>query len=136
MCTILHKSLCFNLYYINISSTSSHRKESIFNAFLHPLFLFSLFLASYPFMSLLLTDDSSIINSIQEIHTLHVDLNIDNPHVWQYTGRQFSWVNNLPGKTKQFTSFAEKPQGLQGQKQVIKWRLLIVTFPVLVGCLY
>ena len=32
-------------------------------------------------MSLLLTDNSSIINSIQEIHTLHVDLNIDNPHV-------------------------------------------------------
>ena len=74
-------------------------------------------------MSLLLTDDSSIINSIQEIHALHVDLNIDNPHVWQYTGRKFSWVNNLPGKTKQFTSFAGKPQVLQGQKQVIKWRL-------------
>ena len=64
-------------------------------------------------MSLLLTDDSSIINSIQEIHVLHVDLNIDNSHVRRYTGRKFSWVNNLPRKTKQFTSFAGKPQGLQ-----------------------
>ena len=37
-------------------------------------------------MSLLLTDNSSIINSIQEIHVLHVNLNINNSHVRQYTG--------------------------------------------------
>ena len=86
MCTFLHKSLCFNLYYINISSTSSHRKESIFNAFLHPLFFFSLFLASYPFIILLFTDASSIIKSIKEIHAQHVDLMPDNPHVRDIQG--------------------------------------------------
>lgn len=37
-------------------------------------------------MSLLLTDNSSIINSIQEIHVLHVNLNINNSHVRRYTG--------------------------------------------------
>ena len=74
----------------------------------------------YPFIILLFTDASSIIKSIKKIHAQHVDLTPDNPHVLRYTGRKFSWVNNLPEKTKQFTSFAGKPQGLQGQKQVIK----------------
>ena len=71
-------------------------------------------------MHLLFTDASSIIKSIKKIHAQHVDLTPDNLHVLRYTGRKFSWVNNLPEKTKQFTSFAGKPQGLQGQKQVIK----------------
>ena len=64
----------------------------------------SLFLTSCSLLSLLLIDNSSIINSIREMHVLHEDLNIDNPHVWRYTGRKFSWVSNPPGKTKQFTS--------------------------------
>ena len=46
------------------------------------------------------------------MHVLHEDLNIDNPHVWRYTGRKFSWVSNPPGKTKQFTSFAREAAGL------------------------
>ena len=54
---------------------------------------------------------------------MHADLNIDDPHVWRYTGRKFSWVNNPPGKTKQFTSFAEKRQDLQEQRPVKKWML-------------
>ena len=83
----------------------------------------SLFLTSCSLLSLLLIDNSSIINSIREIHVLHEDLNIDNPHVWRYTGRKFSWVSNLPGKTKQFTSFAEKQQDLQEQRPVKKWML-------------
>ena len=37
---------------------------------------------------------------------------IDDSHVRRYTGRKFSWVNNLPGKTKQFTSFAREAAGL------------------------
>ena len=41
----------------------------------------SLFLTSCSLLSLLLIDNSSIINSIREILVLHEDLNIDNPHV-------------------------------------------------------
>ena len=37
-------------------------------------------------MSLLLTDDFSIIESIKEIHAQHVDLTPDNSHVRRYTG--------------------------------------------------
>ena len=36
-------------------------------------------------MSLLFTDASSIIKSIEEIHAQHVDLTPDNPHVLRYT---------------------------------------------------
>ena len=48
---------------------------------LYPLFPLLLFLASCSLLSLLLIDNSSIINSMQKIHVLHEDLNIDNPHV-------------------------------------------------------
>ena len=48
---------------------------------LYLLFPLSLFLTSCSLLSLLLIDNSSIINSIREIHVLHEDLNIDNPHV-------------------------------------------------------
>ena len=44
-------------------------------------FPLSLFLTSCSLLSLLLIDNSSIINSIREIHVLHEDLNIDNLHV-------------------------------------------------------
>ena len=60
-----------------------------FNRFIDFLFVhnalsvtsLSLFLTSCSLLSLLLIDNSSIINSIREIHVLHEDLNIDNPHV-------------------------------------------------------
>ncbi|WP_442860465.1 DUF6783 domain-containing protein [Blautia sp.] len=46
-----------------IFQTRSSQFPLFRSPFLLPLFLCSLFLASYPFMNLLLTDDSSIINS-------------------------------------------------------------------------
>ena len=63
-------------------------------------------------MHLLFTDASSIIKSIKKIHAQHVDLTPDNSHVRRYTGRLFSWGNNLQEKIKQFIRFAGKKHGL------------------------
>ena len=51
---------------------------------------------------------------------------IDSSCSCDIRGRKFSWVNNLPGKTKQFTSFAEKRQDLQEQKPVKEWMLSLI----------
>ena len=88
--------------------------------------VFSSFHNSVSTMHLLFTDASSIIKSIKKIHAQHVDLTPDNTHVLRYTGRKFSWVNNPPGKTKQFTSFTEKRQDLQEQRPVKKWMLSLI----------
>ena len=45
---------------------------------------------------------------IKEIDVQHVDLPPDNPHVLRYTGRLFSWGNNLQEKIKHFIRFAGK----------------------------
>ena len=58
--------------------------------------VFSSFHNSVSTMHLLFTDASSIIKSIKKIHAQHVDLTPDNSHVRRYTGRLFSWGNNLP----------------------------------------
>ena len=71
-------------------------------------------------MRLLFLDASSIIKSIKEIHAQHVDLPPDNPHVRRYTGRLFSWGNNLQEKIKQFIRFAGKKPVLPDQKPAKK----------------
>ena len=70
--------------------------------------VFSSFHNSVSTMHLLFTDASSIIKSIKKIHAQHVDLTPDNSHVRRYTGRLFSWGNNLQEKIKQFIRFAGK----------------------------
>ena len=61
-----------------------------------------------------------------EITAQHEAWKTGNPHAWRYTREEFSWVNNPPGKTKQFTSFAEKRQDLQEQRPVKKWMLSLI----------
>ena len=80
----------------------------------------AVFLTSYPFITLLFTDASSIIKFIEEIHAQHVDLTPDNPHVLRYTGRLFSWGNNLQEKIRQFIRFAGKKPVLPDQKPAKK----------------
>ena len=53
----------------------------VHNALSVTSFPLSLFLTSCSLLILLSIDNSSIINSIREIHVLHEDLSINNPHV-------------------------------------------------------
>ena len=57
---------------------------------------------------------------IKEIDVQHVDLPPDNPHVLRYTGRLFSWGNNLQEKIRQFIRFAGKKPVLPDQKPAKK----------------
>ena len=63
-------------------------------------------------MHLLFTDASSIIKSIKKIHAQHVDLTPDNSHVRRYTGRLFSWGNNLQEKNKTIYQICREEAGL------------------------
>ena len=78
--------------------------------------VFSSFHNSVSTMHLLFTDASSIIKSIKKIHAQHVDLTPDNSHVRRYTGRLFSWGNNLQEKIRQFIRFVGKKPVLPDQK--------------------
>ena len=80
--------------------------------------VFSSFHNSVSTMHLLFTDASSIIKSIKKIHAQHVDLTPDNSHVRRYTGRLFSWGNNLQEKIKQFIRFAGKKPVLEASEKM------------------
>ena len=64
--------------------------------------------------------DRAVMKFIKEIDVQHVDLPPDNPHVLRYTGRLFSWGNNLQEKIKQFIRFAGKKPVLPDQKPAKK----------------
>ena len=64
-------------------------------------------------MHLLFTDASSIIKSIKKIHAQHVDLTPDNSHVRRYTGRLFSWGNNLQEKINNLSDLPGRSRSYQ-----------------------